>query len=169
MAPGNATITSRTQPPTPRGREKGQKLTREKQMHEKHIDQPSLPQTRWSQCLTKINMSYQYPYIRNHKSIKQGYIESSKMKHESPKLEDDLNPRNPRIRQGVRENVSILCHTSITPMLPFRFVKIYVSHDRSGKSPFNMSYKVCDWNGVTGNKLIVSFIELYDGGHESRF
>ena len=68
-------------------------------------------------------MRYRYPYIRNHKSIKQGYIDSSKEKHESPKFEDDLNPRNPRIRPGVRENVSILCILVSFPMFPFRFVK----------------------------------------------
>ena len=48
-----ATIRRRSQPLTPKGREKGQKINAckiNKQMHEKHITQLPLPQARWSQC-----------------------------------------------------------------------------------------------------------------------
>ena len=45
--PGSATITSRSQPPTQRGREEGQNACKiNKQMHEKHLDQLFLPQAR---------------------------------------------------------------------------------------------------------------------------
>ena len=52
-SPGRATSRSRSQPPTPGGKEKVTQINvciANKQMHDKHKDQLPLPQERWSKC-----------------------------------------------------------------------------------------------------------------------
>ena len=52
-SPGRATSRSRSQPPTPGGREKMTQINvciANNQMHDKHKDRLPLPQARWSKC-----------------------------------------------------------------------------------------------------------------------
>ena len=62
-------------------------------------------------------MKYHYPYIRNHKSIKQNYIGSSKIQKETliPEIQGRFKSLKLEDKTGCAQTESILCHTSITP------------------------------------------------------
>ena len=103
-----------------------------------HFTCTSRDLTRWTRSVYNwtINVKYQYPYNRNHKSIKQGYIGSSKIHKKKknkkktwiPEIRGQFESPKPEDKTGCLQKVSILWHTSITPMFPFIVVKIGVSH-----------------------------------------
>ena len=79
----SATITNRTQLPTPRGREKGPNLTRTKQTHEKHTDQLPLPQARWRTENEAINHTNKYLLWFQIDQVKESVFTSSEMENKN--------------------------------------------------------------------------------------
>ena len=67
-------------------------------------------------------------YIRNHKSIKQGYIGSSKIKKQKkkttwiPEIRGQFEFPKPEDKTDCAQLVGILCRNSIIPMFPFNWL-----------------------------------------------